>query len=125
MIVGSPATRTILLVEDNDADVLLTRPAFRQNGFSIQLIVARDGQEALDYLFGEGMYLHSDAYQPPAVVLLDLELPRVAGLDVLRRIRADRRTHLQPVVMLSSSAEQSDVTSCYANGANGYVRKTV
>src|SRR6266849_4551325 len=91
----------ILLVEDNQADVLLTLRAFKKSGISNEIVVVRDGQEALDYLFGTGPYAGRENFVLPAIVLLDLQLPRVSGLDVLRRIRTDPRTHHQPVVILT------------------------
>jgi two-component system response regulator len=115
----------ILLVEDNQADVLLTLRAFKKGGMSNEIVVARDGQEALDYLFGTGPFADRENFVLPAVVLLDLRLPRVSGLDVLRRIRTDPRTHHQPVVILTSSNEDRDVVAGYDSGANAYVRKPV
>lgn len=109
----------ILLVEDNEDDVALTRRAFKKNHITNELVVARDGVEALDYLFSrepEGL---------PAVVLLDLKLPRVDGTEVLRRLRADPRTALLRVVVLTSSKEEQDVFQCYNLGANSYIRKPV
>ncbi len=108
----------ILLVEDNAKDEELTLRALRRNRIHNEIVVARDGQEALDHLF-------ADAARPPALVLLDLKLPKVDGLEVLRRIRADAWTRLQPVVILTSSAEESDRLAGYGHGANSYVRKPV
>jgi two-component system response regulator len=105
----------ILLVEDNKDDLDLTLRAFRKHQLEAEITVARDGQEALDRLAGE----------LPDVVLLDLKLPKVGGLDVLRRIRSDPRTALLPVVVLTSSTEQKDMVESYARGANSYVRKPV
>jgi len=106
------------LVEDNPSDIELTRRAFRRNRLADKLVVAEDGQEALGSL--------SDTTQPlPAVVLLDLKLPRVGGLDVLRRIRAGQRTHLLPVVVLTTSKEQQDMVESYRLGANSYIRKPI
>jgi two-component system response regulator len=114
----------IFLVEDNLSDEKLTLIAFRRSGIANEIVVARDGLEALDYLFAEGT--HSDRVpELPAVVLLDLNLPKLDGLDVLRRIRADPRTALLPVVILTSSKEDEDVLQGYSLGANAYVRKPV
>lgn len=115
----------ILLVEDNPDDVKLTLRAFKQNNLSNRIIVARDGGEALDYLFGTGLYAGRDPQDRPAVVFLDLNLPKISGLEVLRRIRGDARTAVQPVVILTSSKEESDMVSGYQLGANSYVRKPV
>ncbi len=119
------STRVILLVEDNQADVLLTRRAFKKSGIANEVVVVRDGQEALDYLFGEGPYAGRPEAVLPTVILLDLQLPRVSGLDVLRRVRADPRTRRQPVVILTSSNEDRDLLEGYDLGANAYVRKPV
>jgi len=113
----------ILLVEDNPKDVLLTERAFQRSKIANELRVVRDGAEALDYLLGPGAA--TPARPAPALVLLDLKLPRVDGLEVLRRLRADERTRLLPVVILTSSNEERDVVSSYGNGANSYIRKPV
>lgn len=115
----------ILLVEDNPDDVKLTLRAFAQHNLSNQVVVVNDGVAALDYLFGTGPFADRDVSELPAVVFLDLKLPKVEGLDVLRRIRADERTALQPVVILTSSREEQDMIQGYALGANSYVRKPV
>jgi len=115
----------ILLVEDNPDDVELTLRAFTQSSIQNEVVVARDGAEALDYLFGAGAYAGRDAYITPAVILLDLKLPKIDGLEVLRRMRADERTKLLPVVILTSSNEEQDLTNGYKLGANSYVRKPV
>ena len=117
--------KTILLVEDNPDDAKLTLRGFQRNNIANPIDVARDGIEALDYLFARGA--HSDrAGQPlPTLILLDLKLPRLDGMGVLRALRADERTRLIPVVILTSSREQEDVISGYALGANSYVRKPV
>jgi two-component system response regulator len=115
----------ILLVEDNPTDEKLTVLAFRECGVKNDVMVVRDGAEALDYLFATGEFAGRDARHLPTIVLLDLSLPRLSGLDVLQRIRADHRTALLPVVMLSSSTEQEDVIRSYSFGANAYVRKPV
>jgi two-component system response regulator len=119
------ADPTILLVEDNADDEALTVHAFEQQHIGNQVVVARDGVEALDYLFGRGAHAGRDLTQVPAVVLLDLKLPRVDGLEVLRQLRADPRTQLQPVVVLTSSDEQRDLVESYRLGCNSYVRKPV
>ncbi|MEW6757461.1 MAG: response regulator [Acidobacteriota bacterium] len=118
-------TRVILLVEDNPDDEALTLRALKKNNISNPVTVARDGQEALDYLFGEGAHAGRDVFESPAVVLLDLKLPKVDGLEVLRRLRADERTRLVPVVILTSSNEERDRSDGYSLGANSYVRKPV
>ncbi len=117
--------RVIMLVEDNPDDVELTLRAFKKNNISNEVVVVGDGAAALDYLFGTGEYEGRDTSQMPAVVLLDLKLPKVDGLEVLKRIRADERTSLIPVVVLTSSKEDSDVMQSYKNGCNSYVQKPV
>jgi two-component system, response regulator len=119
------SSRTILLVEDNDDDVALTKRAFKKNNILNQLIVARDGVEALDYLFASGPYVGRDVSDIPAVILLDLKLPKVDGLEVLRQLREDHRTRLARVVVLTSSKEEQDVLQSYHLGANSYIRKPV
>ncbi|HMM73727.1 MAG TPA: response regulator [Rhodocyclaceae bacterium] len=119
------ATKTILLVEDNPDDEELTRQAFLHHNLVNQLDVVHDGVEALDYLFCQGAYAHRAGQGLPTVMLLDLKLPRLDGLDVLRRIRADERTATLPVVILTSSREDHDLLSSYRSGANSYVRKPV
>ncbi len=118
-------SRVILLVEDNPDDEALTRRAFERNHITNEIVVAHDGVEALDYLFGTGQYAGADAPPVPQVVLLDLKLPKIDGLEVLRRLRADQRTKLLPVVILTSSTEERDLVSGYSLGANSYVRKPV
>lgn len=115
----------ILLVEDNPSDIGLTRRALLKNAIRNELVVAEDGQEALDYLFGEGRYAGRDVAEQPVLVLLDINLPRVGGFEVLRRIRADSRTRRLPVVILTSSKEQEDVARGYDSGTNSYIRKPV
>jgi CheY-like chemotaxis protein len=115
----------ILLVEDNADDEELTLRALKKNNIVNQVIVARDGVEALDYLFGTGEYEGRDPNQLPQVVLLDLKLPKIDGLEVLRRLRADERTKLLPTVILTSSNEEQDRFRGYDLGANSYVRKPV
>jgi two-component system, response regulator len=117
--------KTILLVEDNPDDELLTLRALKKNNGFNKVVVARDGAEALNYLFGEGAYAGRDTSDVPQLVLLDLKLPKVDGLEVLRRLRADERTRLLPVVILTSSREQQDLVDGYGYGANSYVRKPV
>lgn len=117
--------RNILLVEDNPDDVDLTMRAFRKNNIANEVVVARDGVEALDYLFGTGTHAGRDPAEIPAVVLLDLKLPRLDGLDVLKRLREDERTSLLPVVILTSSKEEQDLVKGYSLGANSYIRKPV
>ena len=117
--------KIILLVEDNQDDEALTLRALKKNNISNQVIVARDGAEALEYLFGTGQYSGRDANLTPQVVLLDLKLPKVEGLEVLRRMRANESTKLLPVVILTSSNEEQDRINGYDSGANSYVRKPV
>lgn len=114
----------ILLVEDSDADVTLALAAFDEAGLTNPVDVARDGQQALEYLFREGAYAERDT-SDPAVVLLDLKMPRVDGLQVLSRLKADENLRYMPVVMLTSSREQRDVVQSYGLGANAYVVKPV
>lgn len=117
--------RMILLVEDNADDEELTLRSLRQGNIANDVEVARDGSEALDFLFGTGKHSGRDLDRVPAVVLLDLKLPKLNGIDVLRRMRADPRTALIPVVVLTSSSEDEDVVRSYQSGANSYVRKPV
>lgn len=117
--------KVILLVEDNPDDEALTLRALQKNHIKNEVVVARDGVEALDYLFGTGTYTGRDTRIQPQIVLLDLKLPRVGGLDVLRQIRADPRTAMQPVAVLTTSNEERDVVSSYQLGANSYIRKPV
>ena len=117
--------RPILLVEDNPDDEALTLRAFNKNRISNPVVVARDGVEALDYLFGNGHHAGRDLSVLPAVILLDLKLPRIDGLEVLRRILANERTSLLPVVILTTSKEQQDIYEGYSLGANSYIRKPV
>ena len=117
--------KIILLVEDNPDDELLTMRALRKNNVLNKVVVARDGVEALDYLFGTGRYTGSDTAVMPQLILLDLKLPKIDGLEVLKRMRADERTRLLPVVILTSSREQQDMLDGYGFGANSYVRKPV
>ncbi|MBI3284871.1 MAG: response regulator [Burkholderiales bacterium] len=117
--------KVILLVEDNPSDVGLTQRAFQKAAISNKLVVAEDGQEALDYLYGTGAHSGRDSNDTPMLILLDLKLPRVDGLEVLRRIRADNRTRRIPVVILTSSGEEQDLASGYDLGTNSYIRKPV
>lgn len=119
------SNKVILLVEDNPDDEALTLRALEKNNIQNDVVVARDGVEALDYLFGTGAYRGRDTSLQPQVTLLDLKLPRVDGLEVLRRVRADARTRLNPVVILTSSNEEKDLLEGYGLGANSYVRKPV
>jgi len=117
--------KTILLVEDNPDDEALTLRALKKNNIRNEVVIAHDGAEALDYLFGTGQYTGRNTDVLPQVVLLDLKLPKVEGLEVLRRVRADKRTKLLPVVILTSSNEEQDRIDGYGLGANSYVRKPV
>jgi two-component system, response regulator len=117
--------RTILLVEDNPSDIELTIRAFERSRIANNLVVAEDGQEALDYLWGHGKWEGRDIQELPALTLLDLKLPKIAGLDVLRRIRGEARTRRIPVVILTSSKEEQDVAASYDLGVNSYIRKPV
>jgi len=119
------SVKTILLVEDNPDDVALTLRAFKKNNIANEIDVARDGAEALDRLLGGASGQDGGSRPLPSVVLLDLKLPKVEGLEVLRRLRADPRTRLLPVVILTSSKEEQDLVRGYALGANSYIRKPV
>ena len=117
--------KAILLVEDNANDEELTLRALKKNNIQNDVVIARDGVEALDYLFGTGAYAGRDVTDLPSVTLLDLKLPKVDGLEVLKRIRADERTKVLPVVILTSSKEEQDLLNGYKLGANSYIRKPV
>jgi CheY-like chemotaxis protein len=119
------SNKTILLVEDNPDDEALAIRALKRNHISNQIIVARDGVEALDYLFGNGVHLGRDINIKPTVILLDLKLPRIDGIEVLRRLREDNRTKLLPVVVLTTSSEEQDMLDSYSLGCNSYIRKPV
>ena len=119
------ADGVILLVEDNEVDEELTLRALDTNKIKNEVVVARNGVEALDYLWGTGTHAGRDTAQMPQVILLDLNLPKIDGLEVLRRVRADERTRLLPVVILTSSKEQQDMIESYSLGANSYIRKPV
>ncbi len=118
-------SKFLLLVEDNPSDEKLTLRALKKSGVPIEVSVVRDGAEALDFLFAAGAYAQRDANELPAVVMLDLHLPRIDGLEVLRRVRANERTRCLPVVILTASKESEDIARGYALGANAYVRKPV
>lgn len=117
--------KIILLVEDNPDDELLTLRALQKSNILNEVVVARDGAEAVDYLFGKGVYTGRDLLLMPQVILLDLRLPKMDGLEVLQQIREDERTRLLPVVVLTSSDEEQDIVDSYRLGANSYIRKPV
>jgi CheY-like chemotaxis protein len=119
------ADKRILLVEDNPDDVELNLRALRRHNITNEIVVMKDGAEALDYLFGAGSFAGRDANQVPTLILLDLKLPKVGGREVLKRLRQDPRTRLIPVVVLTSSAEENDIIESYSLGCNSYVRKPV
>jgi two-component system, response regulator len=116
-------TTTILLVEDNPDDEEFTLKALHRRRLANQIVVARDGQEALDYLFGTGEHVGRDTRVQPEIILLDINLPKVNGIDVLKRIRADARTMMLPVVILTTSVEDRDLCAAYMNHVNSYIRK--
>lgn len=116
---------TILLVEDNADDEALTLRALKKNNMENKVYVVRDGVEALDFLFCTGRYADRDPHDMPKLILLDIKLPKMNGLEVLRRVRVDKRTHLLPVVLLTSSKEEQDLVDGYKGGANSYIRKPV
>ena len=114
---------TILLVEDNPDEEKLAMLAFEKSGLSASVVVARDGQQAVDYMFAQGEYKGRDVSKLPYVIFLDINLPKINGLEVLRQIRKDERTKLVPIVLLTSSDEERDIVEGYASGANSYIRK--
>jgi two-component system response regulator len=116
---------TILLVEDNKDDELLTLDALRSAGVINPIFIVRDGQEAIDYLFSRGSFVSRDPNQTISLILLDLNLPKISGSEVLRVVKSDARTRLTPVVVLTTSSEQEDIRNSYDGGANGYMRKPV
>jgi CheY-like chemotaxis protein len=118
-------TKPILLVEDTPDDAELTTMSLKQSGLLNEVIIAEDGLEALEYLFGEGRYAGRNANDTPALVLLDIKMPRLDGIEVLQRVRGDKRTSVLPVVMLTTSTEDTDLARAYESGANAYVRKPV
>ena len=117
--------KTILLVEDNPDDVELTLLGLKKNNVANDVVVAQDGVEALDYLFCTGKYAERDAGVMPVLILLDLKLPKIDGIEVLKRLRNDDRTKIIPVVVLTTSDEEKDLVQCYNGGANSYIRKPV
>jgi two-component system response regulator len=117
--------KVILLVEDNPDDEELTLRALKKNNIQNEVVIVRDGAEALDYLFGTGTYSGRDVSKLPSVTLLDLKLPKIDGLEVLKRVRADERTQFLPIVILTSSKEEQDLINGYRLGANSYIRKPV
>ncbi|MCJ2165519.1 MULTISPECIES: response regulator [unclassified Pseudodesulfovibrio] len=119
------AAKSILLIEDNPDDVALTLRAFQKNNIMNNVVIATDGAEALDYLFCTGKHAGRDCKDTPQIILLDLKLPKINGLEVLTRIREDERTRLLPVIILTSSKEQQDLLDGYSLGANSYIRKPV
>jgi two-component system response regulator len=119
------AEKYILLVEDNPDDEALSVRALKKNGVLNEVVVAHDGVEAIEFLFGTGAHAGRDVHALPAVVLLDLKLPRLDGIEVLRQIRANPRTRVLPVVILTSSIEETDLSTCYGLGSNSYLRKPV
>jgi two-component system, response regulator len=119
------ANKTILLVDDNENDVFLTQRALKKNNIANEVVVASDGQEALDYLYGNGKYAGRDLTQMPVVTLLDLKMPRVDGFEVLKQVRANSKTKHLPIVILTASKEDIDIVKGYTQGCNAYVTKPV
>src|SRR4051794_672373 len=118
---GDMTTKPILLVEDTPDDAELTTMSLKHSGLLNQVIVAEDGVEALDYLFGEGKYAGRNLQDMPALILLDIKMPRLDGIEVLQRVRADKRTSVLPIVILTTSTEEIDLARAYESGANAYV----
>src|ERR1035441_3436354 len=119
------SSKTILLIEDNPSDVALTKRALEKSRMVNKMVIVGDGQEALDYLFGTGAFAGRDPADIPVLTLLDMKLPKISGLEVLRRIRSDARTRRIPVVILTSSNEEQDIAMGYDLGVNSYIRKPV
>jgi two-component system response regulator len=117
--------RNILLVEDDPNDIDLTRRAFRKSNITNELMVVRDGVQAMEYLFGTGEFAGRNVCDTPSIILLDLKLPKVGGLEVLEHIRSDDRTRLIPIIIVTSSGERQDLIAGYRLGANSYVRKPI
>lgn len=117
--------RPILLIEDNPDDIALAQRAFKKVGIVNPIVICRDGAEAIDWLFCQGLHVNRDAKIQPALILLDLKLPRVDGIEVLQKLRANASTRLLRTIILTSSHEESDIVSCYDRGANSYIRKPV
>lgn len=117
--------KTILLVDDNPDDIELTLLAFKKCNIQNPYFIAKDGEQAIEYLFAKGKYSNRDISEMPTVVLLDLKLPKIDGINVLKTIRANAQTKLIPIVILSSSMEEKDLSECYIHGANSYIRKSI
>ena len=117
--------KQILVVEDNPDHLELTVLTLKEQGVAADIVVARDGADALDYLWGQGVFAGRNTQKQPNLVMLDLKLPKISGVDVLRRMRSNPITEFVPVVVLTSSSEHSDMVACYRNGANGFVKKAV
>ena len=117
--------KLILVVEDNPDHLELTVLTLEEQGVDAEIAIARDGAQALEFLFGQGVHAGRDTHRQPIFVLLDMKLPKLSGLDVLRSVRANPLTALVPVIMLTSSSEQSDIVACYSAGANSFIRKPV
>ena len=117
--------KLVLVVEDNPDHLELTVLTLEEQGVNAEIAVALDGAQALDFLFGQGIHIGRDTQKQPDFILLDMKLPKLSGLDVLRSLRANPLTALVPVVMLTSSSEQSDIVTCYQSGANSFIRKPV